>query len=181
MFTIINYLFNMTGGEENNETITKVIKKTLDDNKLIYDDKPSGISININNEYIVIIPNNFNTEHYIQIKKTLKDKDGNCIECVYLYKLKERPLKFVNRIKILDINNIKSDEDDSRIEIKLVSTIEKLLNEIIDNHNKKLVGGSNYNDSITNTDINDYKYLLEQSKYKNLKKILNATLTETSN
>ena len=184
MFSIINSIFNMTGGEiSNNNTIKNVIIKTIKNHNLLYTETVSGINININNEYTIIVPYNFSTEHYIQFRKNLKDSDGNCIECIYLYKFTNKSLKFINRIKILDLSNLKCDEDDSRIEVKLVYSIEKLLNEIIDNHNKKLVGGGSsgiYTDSITHTDINDFNYLKEQSKYKNLKKILNATLTETS-
>jgi hypothetical protein len=206
----------MNGGKTNNYSIKDNIIKSIVDNKLLYTETPIGININFNNEYNVIIPNNFNTEHYIQIKKELNDSNGNTIECTYLYKFIENKLKFINRIKIVDIYNLKCDEDDSRIDIKLISKIDKLLNEIIINYNKSLNkdadsvkniknvssvnneknvntvknvnsstninsvtnSDSNYTDSITNTDKIDYKYLQEQSKYKNLKKILNATLTE---
>jgi len=195
MFSIFNYIFNMNGGKINNFSIKDNIIKSITDNKLLYTETPIGININFNNEYNVIIPNNFNTEHYIQIKKELNDSSGNIIECTYLYKFIENKLKFINRIKIVDVYNLKCDEDDSRIDIKLIAKIDKLLDEIITNYkilNKDTAkdetnisnvsnltnNNSNYTDSITNTDKNDYKYLQEQSKYKNLKKILNANLTE---
>jgi len=182
----------MNGGKINNFSIKDNIIKSITDNKLLYTETPIGININFNNEYNVIIPNNFNTEHYIQIKKELNDSSGNIIECTYLYKFIENKLKFINRIKIVDVYNLKCDEDDSRIDIKLIAKIDKLLDEIITNYkslNKDTAkdvtnvsnitnNNSNYTDSITNTDKNDYKYLQEQSKYKNLKKILNANLTE---
>jgi hypothetical protein len=195
MFSIFNYIFNMNGGKINNFSIRDNIIKSITDNKLLYTETPIGININFNNEYNVIIPNNFNTEHYIQIKKELNDSNGNTIECTYLYKFIENKLKFINRIKTIDIYNLKCDEDDSRIDIKLIAKIDKLLDEIITNYkslnkdtskdvtnvssaNNVSNNDSNYTDSITNTDKNDYKYLQEQSKYKNLKKILNANLTE---
>ena len=182
MLSIINSIFNMRGGQVNDNSIKNIIIRTIKEHNFLYTEVISGINININNEYTVVIPYNFNTEHFIQIKKDLKDSDGNCIGCIYLYKYTDKSLKFINRIKILDSSNIKCDEDDSRIEIKLVSSVEKLLNEIIGNYNKKFSGGSyTYNDLVTNTDVNDYNYLKETSKYKNMKKILHTVLTETSN
>jgi len=173
----LKYLYKV-----NFERDKHIIIKTITEQKFLYTESLSGINLNINNEYTIVIPYNFNIEHYIQIKKDLKDSDGNCIGCIYLYKYTEKSLKFVNRIKILDLSNIKCDEDDSRIDIKLVSSVEKLLNEIISNYNKKLSGGGyTYNDLVTNTDVNDYNYLKETSKYKNMKKILHTVLTETSN
>jgi hypothetical protein len=181
MLSIINSIFNMQGGQVIENPFKTIIIRTIKEKNLLYTEVSSGINININDQYTIVIPYNFNTENYIQIKKELKDSDGNCIGCIYLYKHTDKSLKFINRIKILDLSSIKCDEDNSRIDIKLVSTIEKLLNEILGHYNKKLVGGgNNYDDSITNTDINDYNYLKETSKYKNMKKILHTTLTESA-
>jgi hypothetical protein len=181
MLSIINSIFNMQGGQVNENPFKNIIINTIKNNKLLYTEVSSGINININDQYTIVIPYNFNTEYYIQIKKELKDSDGNCIGCIYLYKFINNSLKFVNRIKILDLSSIKCDEDSSRIDLKLVTLVEKLLNEIIGHYNKKLVGGgNNYDDSITNTDINDYNYLKETSKYKSMKKILHTTLTESA-
>jgi hypothetical protein len=181
MLSIINSIFNMQGGQVIENPFKTIMIRTIKEKNLLYTEVSSGINININDQYTIVIPYNFNTENYIQIKKELKDSDGNCIGCIYLYKHIDKSLKFINRIKILDLSSIKCDEDNSRIDIKLVSTIEKLLNEILGHYNKKLVGGgNNYDDSITNTDINDYNYLKETSKYKNMKKILHTTLTESA-
>jgi len=181
MLSIINSIFNMQGGQVNENPFKNIIIKTIKEHKLLYTEVSSGVNININDQYTIVIPYNFNTEKNIQIKKELKDSDGNRIGCIYLYKHIDKSLKFINRIKILDLSSIKCDEDVSRIDPKLVTLIEKLLNEIIGHYNKKLVGGGNsYNDSITNTDINDYNYLKETSKYKNMKKILHTSLTESA-
>jgi hypothetical protein len=181
MLSIINSIFNMQGGQVIENPFKTIMIRTIKEKNLLYTEVSSGINININDQYTIVIPYNFNTENYIQIKKELKDSDGNCIGCIYLYKHTDKSLKFINRIKILDLSSIKCDEDNSRIDIKLVTLVEKLLNEILGHYNKKLVGGgNNYDDSITNTDINDYNYLKETSKYKNMKKILHTTLTESA-
>jgi hypothetical protein len=171
----------MHGVQVNENPFKNIIIKTIKEHKLLHTEVSNGVNININDKYTIVIPYNFNTEKNIQIKKELKDSDGNRIGCIYLYKHIDKSLKFINRIKILDLSSIKCDEDVSRIDPKLVTLIEKLLNEIIGHYNKKLVGGGNsYNDSITNTDINDYNYLKETSKYKNMKKILHTSLTESA-
>jgi hypothetical protein len=181
MLSIINSIFNMQGGQVIENPFKTIMIRTIKEKNLLYTEVSSGINININDQYTIVIPYNFNTEKNIQIKKELKDSDGNRIGCIYLYKHIDKSLKFINRIKILDLSSIKCDEDVSRIDPKLVTLIEKLLNEIIGHYNKKLVGGGNsYNDSITNTDINDYNYLKETSKYKNMKKILHTSLTESA-
>jgi hypothetical protein len=185
MFSIINSILNISDGDDNSANVQNTIFTLLKNKNLKPIEVPSGISIIMNDDYTVIIPKNFNNQQYIQIRKQLKDKDGNSIECIYLYKFIDKNLKFINRIKILDISNLKCDENDSRIDLKLISEIDKLLLEIIKSYNettkiikktKEFVGGNQ--DSISASDINDYKYLQEQSKYKNLKKMLNTSITE---
>jgi hypothetical protein len=165
---------------------------------------------------------------YIQIKLSLKDKDSNSINCIYLYKLIDEKLKFINRIKIIDTNSIKCDEDKDRIDDKLIRTIDDILLEILKNNSSSKVGGSHTettqdettqdesthvettqdetthvettqdettqidttqdetsdassiisSDSITTTDKLDMKYLISNSRYRNLQKIMNLTASD---
>jgi len=143
MFSFINSIFKISGGTNSDSTFRKTIISVLETNKIKYSEILSGITFTLNdfNDYNIIIPESFIDDRYIQIKLSLKDKDGHLINCVYLYKYVSDSLKFVNRIKIIDINNTKCDEDDKRIDLKILKSIEEILNEIFKRDTR--VGGNN--------------------------------------
>jgi hypothetical protein len=180
MFSLISSLFSNTD-DSNDGSFKSNIIKVLKNRNILYNEILSGISVNINNLYNIVIPNNIDKDNYIQIKKTLKNKYYDDVNCIYMYKYEESKLKFINRIKIIDNQNIKCDEKNERIEEKLILMIEEILEEIIKDYkkNKRVQGNDNHFESITKSDIMDFKYLQEQSKYNNLKKILEAEISES--
>ena len=180
-----------------------------------YDDVSNGINIsitntqNINDVHTVTIPTNFRDTLYIYIKKNLKDTNGDYVNCFYVHKYVDDKLKFVNRIKIIDLETIKIDANNERIPESILPKIAIILNKIIGNisdENIDLSGGkesnsennnersserstersserstvnSNINnDSITNSDVQDFRYLKYKSKYNNLKNIMNTSVSE---
>ena len=233
MFSFINSIFKITGGTNSESTFRKTIISALESRKIKYSEILSGINFSLTNfnDYNIIIPESFIDDKYIQIKLSLKDKDSNSINCIYLYKLIEDKLKFINRIKIIDTNSIKCDEDKDRIDDKLIRTIDDILLEILKNNSSSKVGGNNKSytetsqddttqsettqsettqiettqsettqdqttqdqttqdqtsdassiissDSITTTDKLDMKYLISNSRYRNLQKIMNLTASD---
>jgi hypothetical protein len=238
MFSFINSIFKITGGTNSESTFRKTIISALESRKIKYSEVLSGINFTLTNfnDYNIIIPESFIDDKYIQIKLSLKDKDSNSINCIYLYKLIENKLRFINRIKIIDTNSIKCDEDKDRIDDKLIRTIDDILLEISKNNPSSKVGGNNRNyvetsqdettqdetsqddttqtettqtettqtettqiettqdettqdetsnassiissDSITTTDKLDMKYLISNSRYRNLQKIMNLTVSD---
>jgi hypothetical protein len=192
MFSFFSSLFNSEGGvrSSRNKTIKDTIIETMSKLNILYDEKQDGLNIKMDTEFIVVVPSDFNKEQFINIKKDLKDKDGNIVTCHYIYKYANKELKFINRIKVVDSNYLKCDSDESRIDIKLIKKTENILNSIIENHKKNIIGGTydlssarseSTSNSITKSDINDYKYLQKISKYKELKKkISNINISESS-
>jgi hypothetical protein len=235
MFSFINSIFKITGGTNSESTFRKTIISVLESRKIKYSEILSGINFTLTNfnDYNIIIPESFVDDKYIQIKLSLKDKDSNSINCIYLYKLIENKLRFINRIKIIDTNSIKCDEDKDRIDDKLIRTIDDILLEILKNNSSSKVGGNHTettqdetsqsdtthvettqtettqdettqdettqidttqdettqdetsnassiisSDSITTTDKLDMKYLISNSRYRNLQKIMNLTASD---
>jgi len=196
MFSFFSSLFNSEGGvrSSRNKTIKDTIIETMSKLNILYDEKPDGLNIKMDADFIVVIPSDFNKEQFINIKKELKDKDDNTVICHYIYKYANKELKFVNRIKVVDSSNIKCDGDESRIDIKLIKKTENILNSIIENHKHNIIGGTydlssarsesineSTSDLVTKSDVNDYKYLQKISKYRELKKkISNINISESS-
>ena len=159
-----------------------------------YTNVSNGINIdfkstdNINEVTTVTIPTNFRETLNIYIKKNLKDTNGDYINCFYVYKFDNNLLNFINRIKIIDLETIKVDTNNERIPETILSKITTILNTINQNINYKkidLTGGSESNDddennmTITKSDVQDFRYLKYKSKYNNLKKIMNTSITES--
>lgn len=176
MFSFISSLFSNTD-DSNDRSFKSNIIKVLKNKNILYNEILSGISVNINDSYNIVIPNNMDKDNYIQIKKTLKNKYYDDVNCIYMYKYEDSKLKFVNRIKIIDNQNIKCDENNTRIEDKLIEIVEEILKEITNNYKRQ--NNDNHFESITKSDILDFKYLQEQSKYNNLKKLMNAEISES--
>jgi len=161
---------------------------------LKYKETKGSVQVNIQDEsdntYMITIPLKF--IGYIQIVKELKDKSGDCFNCVYVYKFNKDELVFVNRIKLINSLNpdMIIDDDDSRISnIHLLGIIEKLIKNIYEetaNSNKKknsidLYVSNNSDDtvSISKSDVNDFNYIKYKSKYNNLKNIQDVTMLST--
>ena len=158
---------------------------------LKYKEVKGGVQVNIHDEseniYLITIPLKF--IGYIQIIKELKDKSGDCFNCVYVYKFNKDELVFVNRIKLINSLNpdMIIDENDSRINIHLLGIVEKLVkninNEII-NVSKKdnsidLIIDTDTSLSVTKSDVNDFNYIKYKSKYNNLKNTQDVTMLST--
>jgi hypothetical protein len=176
MFSNLQSFFNYIGGKS--ESSNNSIKSILTKKGIQFSEIQSGINVNFNDTYDVIFPTNIKESNYIHVKRDLKNKDGECIKCIYLYKLKNNKLTFVNRIKIINIDNIKVDEEDARIDNKLINVIEGIINDI--NTTETHRGGSETASStITKTDVKDLKLLEYKSKYNNLKKIMEASISDS--
>ncbi len=180
MLSILSSLLNSQigeGGDQKGNTVKGTIKKVLNDKVISYNETNSGINLNINNKYNIIIPYNVLNVKHVQIKKLLKDKEAKCIECTYLYKIREGRLEFITRVKILDSNNIRSDDDDSRIDKNVLKIVEELLEEIKKEYkgSESVESTEKSEESITNTDVLDYKKIKDKSR---IKKLYNTTLTE---
>jgi len=158
---------------------------------LKYKEVKGGVQVNIHDEseniYLITIPLKF--IGYIQIIKELKDKSGDCFNCVYVYKFKKDELVFVNRIKLLNSLNpdMIIDENDSRINVHLLGIVEKLVkninNEIINGSKKDnsidLIIDTDTSLSVTKSDVNDFNYIKYKSKYNNLKNTQDVTMLST--
>jgi hypothetical protein len=185
MLSFISSFLNINSEDSARTSSTKSdIIKILKKKNLTYSNVSNGINVDISNTendkdiYTITIPLNFKDTHYIHIKKNLKSKDGDCINCIYLYKIKDAKLEFVNRIKIIDLSTIKCDEDNSRISNTIIKSITDLLNEILNiNHQSETIGGEA--DTITNSDIQNFRYLKYKSKYNKLKNIMNTSVTDS--
>jgi len=187
MFSFFSTLFNIDSeksSSSSNSTKSDIIK-ILKKRNLVYSNISNGINVNIinaeneNDTYTLTIPIDFKDKKYIHIKLNLKNKVGDCINCIYLYKIINDKLQFINRIKIIDLETIKCDEDNSRIADSIVKIINDLLNEILNtNHQIGTLGGNT--DSITQSDVQDFRYLKYKSKYNSLKNIMNTSLSESS-
>ena len=109
-----------------------------------YTNVSNGINIeitnrdNINDIHTVTIPTNFRDTLYIHIKKNLKDTNGDYVNCFYVHKYVDDKLKFVNRVKIIDLETIKVDADNTRIPESLLPKITPILNKIIEDNNKNI-------------------------------------------
>jgi hypothetical protein len=174
MFSNLQSFFNYIGGTH--ESSNNSIKNILTKKGIQFSEIQSGINVNFNDTYDVVFPTNLKESRYIHVKKDLKNKDGECIKCIYLYKLNNSKLNFVNRIKIINIDNIKVDEEDARIDDKLIHVIEGIINDV--NANETQHGGSE-TATITKSDVNDLKLLEYKSKYNNLKKIMEASISDS--
>ena len=193
MFSFFSSLLNIDSekpSSSSNSTKSDIIK-ILKKKNLSYSNIPNGINVditnteNINDLYTLTIPIDFKDKHYIHIKLNLKNKDGDCVNCIYLYKIINDKIEFTNRIKIIDLETIKCDGDNSRIAEPIIKITNDLLKEIINtNHQVGTLGGnttdSTKNDSITQSDVKDFRYLKYKSKYNNLKNIMNTSLSESS-
>jgi hypothetical protein len=158
---------------------------------LKYKEVKGGVQVNIHDEseniYLITIPLKF--IGYIQIIKELKDKSGDCFNCVYVYKFNKDELVFVNRIKLINSLNpdMIIDENDSRINIHLLGIVEKLVkninNEIINGSKKDnsidLIIDTDTSLSVTKSDVNDFNYIKYKSKYNNLKNTQDVTMLST--
>ena len=161
---------------------------------LKYKEVKGGVQVNIHDEseniYLITIPLKF--IGYIQIIKELKDKSGDCFNCVYVYKFKKDELVFVNRIKLINSLNpdMIIDENDSRMNVHLLGIVEKLVKNI----NNEIINGSKKDNSIdlyvstdtddtvlsvTKSDVNDFNYIKYKSKYNNLKNTQDVTMLST--
>jgi hypothetical protein len=186
MLSFFSSFFNTDseGLSGSSTSIKSDIINTLKKHNLSYKNVSNGINVDIintentNDIYTITIPTNFKDEHNIHIKKNLKNKDGDCINCIYIYKFVNDKLEFVNRIKIIDLETIKCDGDNSRISLKIVKIIEELLKEINKMHHQIGTSGGE-NDTITQSDVQDFRYLKYKSKYNNLKNIMDTSLTES--
>jgi len=158
---------------------------------LKYKEVKGGVQVNIHDEseniYLITIPLKF--IGYIQIIKELKDKSGDCFNCVYVYKFKKDELVFVNRIKLINSLNpdMIIDENDSRMNVHLLGIVEKLVkninNEIINGSKKDnsidLIIDTDTSLSVTKSDVNDFNYIKYKSKYNNLKNTQDVTMLST--
>ena len=174
MFSNLQSFFNYIGGTH--ESSNNSIKSVLTKKGIQFSEIQSGINVNFNDTYDVVFPTNLKESRYIHVKKDLKNKDGECIKCIYLYKLNNNKLNFVNRIKIMNVDNIKVDEEDARIDNELITLIEKIINE---SNVTETQNSSSEPVTITKSDVKDLKLLEYKSKYNNLKKIMEASISDS--
>jgi hypothetical protein len=177
MISVLNSIISMIGGSNEEDTTNKSrIINVLKKRNLNYSETLSGIKLDFQDDFNVIIPLNIMNNNIIQIKKNLKNKKGESINSVYVYKMIHNKLKFINRIKILDLNNVKIDQNPERVDPNLLNLLNLILNEIFST--KKIATGSP--ESVTRSDKIDAKYLEYKSKYNNLKKAVEEAHSDTT-
>jgi hypothetical protein len=148
MFDFLKSLFNTEKEElsEKTEKIEKsesnnIIPNILAKRGLQYVNIISGYQIKLKDDFYLIIPFTIDKNTYFYLQKGLKDSNENDVKCTYFFKIVEKDNKpniiFVNRIKILN-DNIKCDENYSRIKIEMLSDITNIINDIVNNIPKKV-------------------------------------------
>jgi hypothetical protein len=212
MFDFLKSLFN-TEKEEMSEK-TEKIEKTESNNiipnilakkGLQFVNITSGYQIKLKDDFYLIIPFTIDTNTYFYLQKGLKDSNENDVKCTYFFKIIEKDNKsnliFVNRIKILN-DNIKCDENYSRIKIEMLSDITNIINDIVNNIPKKVtvnvedktnkylpfvLGATTAAAAVGILMTSDNNMMMkgggkkdedENNKYNNLKRLLEESLSE---
>jgi hypothetical protein len=139
MFDFLKSLFNTE--DESTKSIeptevNNIIPNILTKKGLVYSNITSGYKIKLKNDYYLIIPFLINKNTYFYLQKGLKDRNENDVKCIYFFKIIEKnnlnDIIFVNRIKILN-DNIKCDENYSRISKDILLEISDIVNDIVNN------------------------------------------------
>ena len=142
MFNFLNSLF----GSETEKTVeseqtNNIIPNILAKKGIQYSNITSGYQIKLKDNYYLVIPFTIDKNTYFYLQKGLKDKDENDIKCTYFFKIIEKnntnDIIFVNRIKILN-DNIKCDENYSRISKEILSDISDIVNDIVNKIPKRV-------------------------------------------
>jgi len=137
MFDFLKSLFNTE--DESTKSIeptevNNIIPNILTKKGLVYSNVTSGYQIKLKNDYYLIIPFLINKNTYFYLQKALKDRNENNVKCTYFFKIIEKndlnDIIFVNRIKILN-DNIKCDENYSRISKDILLEISDIVNDIV--------------------------------------------------
>jgi len=151
MFNFLKSLFNTeketSENSENSEKVVtpvetnNIIPNILAKKGLQYSNITSGYQIKLKNDYYLVIPFIIDKNTYFYLQKGLKDKNDNDIKCTYFFKIIEKnnatDIIFVNRIKILN-DNIKCDENYSRIGKDILLDISNIVNDIVGNKNENV-------------------------------------------
>jgi hypothetical protein len=146
MFNYLNSLFFTEKEEETfhgeGTEIEKNISNLLREKELKFTTVSNGYQIKLKDDYYLIIPFNINTNTYFYLQKGIKDRNSNNIKCTYFFKILEQnensDIVFVNRIKVLN-ENIKCDEDYSRITKETFNEISNLVKDILNVQPKKTI------------------------------------------
>jgi len=148
--------------KESNDNISNLQKKK----ELKFTTVSNGYQVKLTDDYYLIIPFNININTYFYLQKELKDRNSNNIKCTYFFKILEKnensDIVFINRIKILN-ENIKCDEDYSRISKDIFNEISNLVKDILKVQPKTAVvemktrykKNDNINNDIINNDVNN--------------------------
>jgi hypothetical protein len=144
---MFDFLKSLFGSEKETEKSVEfvetnnIIPNILAKKGLQYSNIQSGYQIKLKDGYYLVIPFIIDKNTYFYLQKGLKDKDDNEIKCTYFFKIIEKndasDIIFVNRIKILN-DNIKCDENYSRISKDILLEISNVVNEIVNNIPKKI-------------------------------------------
>jgi hypothetical protein len=139
---MFDFLKSLFGSEKETEKSVEfvetnnIIPNILAKKGLQYSNIQSGYQIKLKDGYYLVIPFIIDKNTYFYLQKGLKDKDDNEIKCTYFFKIIEKndetDIIFVNRIKILN-DNIKCDENYSRISKDILLEISDIVNEIVNN------------------------------------------------
>jgi hypothetical protein len=146
---MFNYLNSLFFTEKEEETfhgegieVEKNISNLLREKELKFTTVSNGYQIKLKDDYYLIIPFNINTNTYFYLQKGIKDRNSNNIKCTYFFKILEQnensDIVFVNRIKVLN-ENIKCDEDYSRITKETFNEISNLVKDILNVQPKKTI------------------------------------------
>ena len=144
---MFDFLKSLFGSEKETEKSVEfvetnnIIPNILAKKGLQYSNITSGYQIKLKDGYYLVIPFIIDKNTYFYLQKGLKDKDENEIKCTYFFKIIEKndasDIIFVNRIKILN-DNIKCDENYSRINKEILLEISNIVNDIVNNIPKKV-------------------------------------------
>jgi len=159
---MFDFLKSLFGSEKETEKSVEfvetnnIIPNILAKKGLQYSNITSGYQIKLKDGYYLVIPFIIDKNTYFYLQKGLKDKDENEIKCTYFFKIIEKndesDIIFVNRIKILN-DNIKCDENYSRISKDILIEISNIVNDIVNNIPKKI----HINRKIVETNVENIK------------------------
>jgi hypothetical protein len=173
MFNFLKSIFNTeketSENSENSEKVVtpvetnNIIPNILAKKGLQYSNITSGYQIKLKNDYYLVIPFIIDKNTYFYLQKGLKDKNDNDIKCTYFFKIIEKnnatDIIFVNRIKILN-DNIKCDENYSRIGKDILLDISNIVNDIVNNSAEN----GNVNGKVNkNVNVNVEKKVVEEA------------------
>jgi hypothetical protein len=186
MFNYLKSLFNTEKEDTSEKTVesiqtNNIIPNILEKKGIKYSNISSGYQVKLKDDYYLVIPFTIDNNTYFYLQKGLKDRNDNDIKCTYFFKIVEKnnssDIIFVNRIKILN-DNIKCDENYSRISKDILQEISNIVNDIANNIPKKVYTNRKVIEIDMEPDVNQKNVKQENVKQENVKPDVNQPENE---